>query len=222
MAQRTKKEIKNLAERLSLRVTPYDWLKKSQALRQASNHLLIRFEEDQLAHDEQFERNPDFDRESPDSSVLMMLLGFAIENLLKGLYVSTLPIVKLPRTLRELGIPGHSLAEIANRIADALGEQFSKREFDILSAAEQSIVWCGRYPSPVDADKLISPSADTLFSTPLFRYPVDHFDACKLYDRLESLLKPRAPFSVQRMMLGNKVYVGLMPGDVEDSALRET
>ena len=100
--RRTKKEIKNLAERLSLRVTPYDWLTKAQSLRQASNHLLIRFEEDHLAYDEQFERNPDFDLEPPDDSVLMMLLGFAVENLLKGLYVSTLSIVKAPRTLREL------------------------------------------------------------------------------------------------------------------------
>src|SRR5450755_2185389 len=109
MAERTKKEIKTLADPLSLRVTPYDWLKKAQTLRQASNHLLIRFEEDQLAHDEQFELNPDFDLESPDGSVLMMLLGFAIENLLKGLYVSTLPIVTPPRTLRKLGVQGHSL-----------------------------------------------------------------------------------------------------------------
>ena len=150
-----------------------------------------------------------------------MLLGFAIENLLKGLYVSTLPIVRPPRSLRELDMPGHSLATIANKIAGALGEQFSKREFDILVAVEQSIVWCGRYPSPVDANKLISPSAETLFSMPLFRYPVDHFDACTLYDRLESLLIPRAPFSIQRMMLGNKVHIGRMPGEAEDSDPRE-
>ena len=145
IAEEQKKEIKNLAERLSLRVTPYDWLTKAQSLRQASNHLLIRFEEDHLAYDEQFERNPDFDLEPPDDSVLMMLLGFAVENLLKGLYVSTLSIVKAPRTLRELGVQGHSLDMIANKIADALNEQFSKREFDILIAIEQSFVWCGRY-----------------------------------------------------------------------------
>jgi hypothetical protein len=219
MAERTKKEIKTLADPLSLRVTPYDWLKKAQTLRQASNHLLIRFEEDQLAHDEQFELNPDFDLESPDGSVLMMLLGFAIENLLKGLYVSTLPIVTPPRTLRKLGVQGHSLTDLAGKITDALGEQFTKRELDILTAVEQSLVWCGRYPSPIDADKLISPSADTSFSMPLFRYPVDHFDACTLYDRLESSLTPRAPFSIQRMTLGTS-RVGRMPGDVDDPEQR--
>jgi len=215
MAERTEKEIKTLAERLSLRVMPYDWLRKAQTLRQASNHLLIRFEKDQLAHDEQFERNPDFDLESPDGSVLMMLLGFAIENLLKGLYVSTRPIAKPPRTLGGLGVHRHSLTDIANKITDALGEQFSKRELDILTALEQSLVWCGRYPSPTDADRLISQSTDRLFSMPFFQYPVDHFDACTLYDRLESLLTPRAPFSIQPMMLGTS-RVGRMPGDVDD------
>jgi hypothetical protein len=221
MTQRSKTEIRNLAQRLSLNVTPYDWLTKAQLLRQASNYLLVRFEEDQLVHDEEFERTADFDLNPPDSSVLMMLLGFAIENLLKGLYVSTLPNVKRPRTLKELGITDHLLETIASKITAALNEQFSKRELEILSGIEQSIVWWGRYPSPIDTDKLISRSADSLFSAPSFRYPADHFDACAFCDRLEALLKPRAPFSIQRMLLGNTANVGLMPGEVEDSKRRE-
>jgi hypothetical protein len=110
---------------------------------------------------------------------------------------------------------------IANKIKDALNEPFSQRELDILTAIERSIVWCGRYPSPIDADKLISPSADSLFSMPFFRYPADHFDAYKLCDRLESLLNPRAPFSTRRTMLGNKVHIGLMPGEADGTAQRE-
>jgi hypothetical protein len=82
-----------------------------------------------------------------------------------------------------------------------------------LNAAEQSIVWWGRYPSPFYADDLISQSADRLFSTPDLRYPADHLDACKLYDRLEALLKPRALFSIKKTRFGNTVTVGLMPGD---------
>jgi hypothetical protein len=220
MIQRSKTEIKNLAQRLSLNVTPYDWLTKAQSLRQASNYLLVRFEEHQLGYEED-EQTADFDLSPPDSSVAMMLLGFAIENLLKGLYVSTLPNVKRPRRLKELGITDHSLETIASKITAALNEQFSKRELEILNGIEQSIVWWGRYPSPIDADKLISKSADSLFSAPSFRYPVDHFDACAFCDRLEALLKPRAPFAIQRMMLGNTVNVGLMPGEAADSKRRE-
>jgi len=216
MAERTKQEIKNLSARFSLSVTPWDWLKKAQVLRDASNQLFVRFEKDRLAYDERFERNPSFDLESPDDSVLMMLFGFAIENLLKGLYVSTLKNSKRPRRVTELGVSRHKIADIAKKVAAALGEQFSESEINLLTGLEHMIVWRGRYPSPVDTDKLISTSRHTLFSEPSFRYPENHFAASKLYDRLESLLIPRAPFSIQTKLLG-KAYVGRMPGDADNA-----
>lgn len=117
-----------------------NWLTKAQSLRQASNYLLVRFEEEQFVHDEEFERAADFDLNPPDISVVMMLLGFAIENLLKGLYVSTLPNVKRLRTQKELGVTDHSLGTMASKITAALNEPFSKREFKILNGIEQSIV----------------------------------------------------------------------------------
>jgi len=212
MAERTKEEIRKLSAPLSLCLTPWDWLKKAQLLRDASNQLFVRFENDQLAHDERFERELSFDLDAPDDSVLMMLFGFAIENLLKGLYVSTLKNAKRPRTLDELGVSRHGLAVIAKKVEAALGEQFSESEIKLLTDLEQTIVWRGRYPSPVDADRLISTSSDTLFSAPSFRYPEHHFAASKLYDRLEALLIPRAPFSVRKTLLG-KTYLGRMPDD---------
>ena len=212
MAERTKEEIRKLSAPLSLSLTPWDWLKKAQLLRDASNQLFVRFENDQLAHDERFERELSFDLDAPDDSVLMMLFGFAIENLLKGLYVSTLKNAKRPRTLNELGVSRHGLAVIAKKVEAALGEQFSESEIKLLTDLEQTIVWRGRYPSPVDADRLISTSSDTLFSAPSFQYPEHHFAASKLYDRLEALLIPRAPFSVRKILLG-KTYLGRMPDD---------
>ena len=212
MAERTKEEIRKLSAPLSLSLTPWDWLKKAQLLRDASNQLFVRFENDQLAHDERFERELSFDLDAPDDSVLMMLFGFAIENLLKGLYVSTLKNAKRPRTLDELGVSRHGLAVIAKKVEAALGEQFSESEIKLLTDLEQTIVWRGRYPSPVDADRLISTSSDTLFSAPSFQYPEHHFAASKLYDRLEALLIPRAPFSVRKTLLG-KTYLGRMPDD---------
>jgi hypothetical protein len=212
MAERTKEEIRKLSAPLSLSLTPWDWLKKAQLLRDASNQLFVRFENDQLAHDERFERELSFDLDAPDDSVLMMLFGFAIENLLKGLYVSTLKNAKRPRTLDELGVSRHGLAVIAKKVEAALGEQFSESEIKLLTDLEQTIVWRGRYPSPVDADRLISTSSDTLFSAPSFQYPEHHFAASKLYDRLEALLIPRAPFSVRKILLG-KTYLGRLPDD---------
>jgi hypothetical protein len=133
MAERTKEEIRKLSAPLSLSLTPWDWLKKAQLLRDASNQLFVRFENDQLAHDERFERELSFDLDAPDDSVLMMLFGFAIENLLKGLYVSTLKNAKRPRTLDELGVSRHGLAVIAKKVEAALGEQFSESEIKLLT-----------------------------------------------------------------------------------------
>jgi hypothetical protein len=101
MAERTKTEIRNLSARLSFRAAPYDWLKKARALRRASDHLFIRFEEELLAYEESLDSS--FELVPPDSSALALLLAFAIENLPKGLYVSTQKIAN-PRRLKELWV----------------------------------------------------------------------------------------------------------------------
>lgn len=210
MAERTKEEISKLSAGFLLNLTPWDWLKKAKLLRNASNQLFVRFEKDRLAYDETMGQNPSFDLEPPDDSVLMMLFGFAIENLLKGLYVSTLQNAKRPRKLTELGLSQHRLSAIAKRIEGSLGEQFAESEINLLVGLEQMILWQGRYPSPVDVERL----ASWFFSPSFFRYPEHHFAASKLYDRLEFLLTERAPFSVQKKLFG-KAIVGRMPGDAD-------
>lgn len=205
MPKGAKGQIRNHSTRFSLNLTPWDWLKKARTLRRAFNHLFIQFEGDKLSFDETFERNPSFDLQSPDDTVLMMILAFAIENLLKGLYVSTLKHVKRPNTLKELGLSQHKLVIIADKVGTDIGENFSENEVTLLAGLEQLILWRGRYPSPVDAEKAMA-----AFFAPSFRHPEYHFDACKLYDRLESLLTPRAPFSVQNKLFG-KTYVGQIP-----------
>ena len=209
MAERTKTEIRKLSARLSLRVAPYDWLEKARALRRASDHLFIRFEEEMHVYEEGY-FDSSFELESPDGSALALLLGFAIENLLKGLYVSTLKIAN-PRTLRELGVFRHDLSIIAKEVAGKLGEQLSTRDLDILAAVEQTIGWRGRYPSPTDADKLISSNDSSPFPAQMLRYR----DGCRLYDRLEALLIPRAPFGKPARSNLNLV-VGLWPSIAED------
>jgi hypothetical protein len=115
MAERTKTEIRKLSARLSFRAAPYDWLEKARALRRASDHLFIRFEEELHVYEEGY-FNSSFELEPPDGSALALLLGFAIENLLKGLYVSTLKIAN-PRRLRDLGLSHHELLDIAKEVA---------------------------------------------------------------------------------------------------------
>ena len=185
MAERTKTEIRKLSARLSFSAAPYDWLEKARALRRASDHLFIRFEEERQVYEEGY-FDSSFELAPPDSA-LALLLGFAIENLLKGLYVSTQKIAN-PRRLGDLGrVSRHELLDIAKEVAGKLGEQLSTRDLDILAAVEQTIVWRGRYPTPTDVDKLISSNDSSMFSAQMLRYP----DGCRLYDRLEALLIPR-------------------------------
>src|ERR1700722_4926462 len=114
MAGRTKTEIRKLSARLLFRAAPYDWLEKARALRRASDHLFIRFEEERLAYEEGYFDSPE--PVPPDSSALALLLGFAIENLLKGLYVSTQKIAN-PRKLSDLGrVSRHDLLDIAKEV----------------------------------------------------------------------------------------------------------
>jgi hypothetical protein len=98
-----------------------------------------------------------------------------------------------------------------------LSESFTKREIDVMTAIEQSIVWHGPYRSPVRAEQLISTIDHNLFSAPVFRYPNDHFDTCTLFDRLQILLENRARFSIQKTGLSAKLSfrprAGKMPGE---------
>ena len=79
---------------ISLQVHPQDWLAKARKLKKAADLLFINFETEQEKFDEEFEKEHDFDLPRPDDTVVTMLLGFGVENLLKGLLVSTLEHVE--------------------------------------------------------------------------------------------------------------------------------
>lgn len=87
-----------------------------------------------------------------------MLIGFAVESLLKGLYVTTRSNVQNIKDLGELFIPGsrHDLIAIAETLNEQpLSLSFSKEEHDILSVLEHVVLWYGRYPSARNIDHLI-------------------------------------------------------------------
>ena len=73
-----------------------------------------------------------------------MLLGFAVENLLKGLYVSTLEHMEDVKDLSALNFPGqrHELEPIAHALKPELQIEFSQEEVDLLHALEHvAMVW---------------------------------------------------------------------------------
>ncbi len=189
----------HLRSKISLAVSPWDWLNKARTLRKAANSLFIEFEADQAKYDENYSD----DAAIPDGSTVEMLLGFAVENLLKGLYVTTVLSFTDIKDLKQLSIPGnrHELSPIAEAIAKPLGLTFSKDELDILNVLEHVILWFGRYPSARNIDDLIPMDETGIFKKFYFNYPNDHYAALRLYDRLEETLEGRAPKPLQKSSL---------------------
>jgi hypothetical protein len=180
----------HLRGKISLAVKPWNWLTKAQRLRKAANLLFISFE----AEHEAYDKDHSYKTAIPDGSTIEMLIGFAVENLLKGLHATTRSNIENVKDLKELIIPGsrHELTPIAEALKEPpLSLKFSKEEYDILSVLEHVILWFGRYPSATSIDDLI-PRDDNGFKKFYFTYPDDHFAALRLYDRLESALAERA------------------------------
>lgn len=80
-----------------------------------------------------------------------VLLGFVIENLLKGLivkqrYDELASILKTKPNLPEL-LNGHNLPMLAKRA----GLDLSGAEKEFLSRLSTTVLWCGRYPVPIKA-----------------------------------------------------------------------
>jgi hypothetical protein len=211
MTQRSQDEIRRMGERLSLNATPWDWLMKARALKRSHDLLFIRFEDDWAKYSEAFERDPSAELDMPDDSVFLMLLGFGIENFLKGISVSLLSNSHHQKTLKELNLFDHNLADRAKVVGASLDTRFSDDELDLLASLQEAIIWWGRYPSPTNSTKLISPDEGRLFSAPDIKYP-EHFRVCQLFDRLEVLLDNRAPFVLKETGFG-RIKRGLMPGD---------
>jgi hypothetical protein len=184
----------HLRGKISLQVRPQDWLNKARQLKRAADLLFIKFEEERIGFDEEFERDLSTKLPFPDDSVITMLLGFAVENLLKGLYVSTLKRVKGIKDLSELELPGqrHELEPIALAVEPKLNIKFSQEQIHLLHALEHVVLWYGRYPSARNIDDLIPAHENGLFKKFMFNYPEDHFAALQLYQSLEAKLVVRA------------------------------
>jgi hypothetical protein len=194
VAKRAGKVPDHLRSRIFLAVRPQDWLAKARQLKKAADLLLIKFEEEQVRFNEEFERDPSTNVPFPDDSVVTMLLGFAVENLLKGLYVSTLERVEDIKDLSELKFPGqrHELEPIALAMKGALKIKFSQQEVALLHALEHVVLWYGRYPSARNIDDLIPTHEAGFFKKFSFNYPEDHFATLELYQCLEAELANRA------------------------------
>jgi hypothetical protein len=193
MANRAGGVPKHLRKKISLKTRPQHWLAKARQLKKAADILFIEFENDQEEYDREFSENMlsrPMTLAYPDDSITTMLLGFAIENLLKGLYVNAQNNAEPIEDLNQLKLPGrsHALEPIASALAERKLINFSPEEIELLHVLERAIFWRGRYPSPKNID-FISPAHESgQFKKMNFKYPDDHYAAITLYDRLDESL----------------------------------
>jgi len=194
VTKRTGRIPDHLRERISLGVSPDRWLAKARQLKKSSNLLFVEYEKQQFDFDEKFERDPSITDDFPDDSVVVLLLGFAVENLLKGLFVAaTATATENVKSLKELEIPGdpHELEPIADAVERLFTINFSDEERELLQALEHYIRWWGRYPSATHIDNIFPTQDDGKFKKFMLHYPSDHFGIVALYDRLEEQLVAR-------------------------------
>jgi hypothetical protein len=181
----------HLREKISLGVSPDRWLAKARQLRKSSKLLFVEYEREHFDFDEKFERDPSITDGFPDDSVVVLLLGFAVENLLKGLFVAmTATVTGNVKSLKELEIPGapHELEPVADAVGRLLPMKFSDGERELLQVLEHYIRWWGRYPSATHIDNIFPTQDDGRFKKFMLHYPSDHFGIVALYDRLEGQL----------------------------------
>ena len=146
MANYASKIPNHIREKISLNVSPKDWLAKAQKLRASANLLFIGYQNEQAKFAETFERDPDFSGASPDDDVVVLLLALGIENLLKGIFVGAVrpPPARVQR-LKDLKIPGapHELEPLADEVNKFLQIEFSEEERGLLQALGYYIRWRG-------------------------------------------------------------------------------
>jgi len=111
-------------------------------------------------------------------SVYFLLMGYAIENLLKGILILQHPEYFKPTGKME-DIKTHDLSGLCRRC----GIQFEDTETLLLDTLHTHIEWMGKYPIPLDGDKMWPiKQADGTWKQ------VDHaFDGMETYQRIDSL-----------------------------------
>jgi hypothetical protein len=82
---------------------------------------------------------------------IMLLLGLSIENAVKGAYIARHPELVTREKLNQSlwnGDGGHALRLFAARLI-----QLTVREADLLDRLQEHVVWAGRYPIPLKANR---------------------------------------------------------------------
>lgn len=89
------------------------------------------------------------------NGVYAMLLGYAIECALKGLWVGAgNKLVEHGRYVRIKGAGNHQLGQLARVVGKAVGRPVSVEELNVLDRLSAFVLFAGRYPIPLNAEQM--------------------------------------------------------------------
>jgi len=160
-----------------MKAAPYEWTNLAEELRTSMDYL---WEKEKWRKRISYDDIDGYQEKSDISRSWLLLAGFAIENLIKGLIIAQNPSFisngKLCRKLRN-----HELSKLA-KYTD--GITFSSEEFGLLDILEKCIPSWGRYPIPIDIDEF---TIEEILNTKIKEIFVNLFD--KLNDFIERILE---------------------------------
>ncbi len=159
---------------------PHSWLFSSMSLKRAANVLWCQVQKDYEAV-----LNSDHDKLSQSiSSTLLLVLGYCIENLIKGLCIQKEGAFNAKGEFR---FKNHKLLDLLEKVDIHL----SDKEIELTERLEQFIIWAGKYPGPLDYTDLMPRILPNGGFAPLDMacIPTDYEIAINLVDKLETKLK---------------------------------
>jgi hypothetical protein len=157
---------------------PRQWLSYARSLQFTADLLKPIFEKE---HQTPRPRNQKNYFPISVSQIYLMIVGFAVENYLKGIYVISFPEVIKDDKLIKLN--RHDLLQLMRE----LKFEVLKEEFDLIERLEEFVLWAGRYPIPSKFGRLIPKKhrEGTKFNFIVYSLPTDVDIASKLLNRLE-------------------------------------
>lgn len=118
------------------------------------------------------------------SQIYLMIVGFAVENFIKGIYVILNPDIITDDRLVKLN--RHDILQLLRELKFTI----SKEEIDLVERLEEFVLWAGRYPIPAKFERLIPKKhrEGTKFDFIVYSLPTDAELSSKLLERLEERL----------------------------------
>ena len=162
---------------------PHSWLMTAMSLRRAASILW-----ENVLQDSDIMCDLDSEECSPPiSSIYMLLIGLAVENLSKGLCVLKEGAFNKKNEFR---FTTHRLLDLLDR-ADVI---LSDEENDLVERLEQFIIWAGKYPGPLNYHDLLPRTLPNGGYAPLNMIAIqgDHEVAIALLDKLEFEIEHRS------------------------------